>query len=421
MKVLVVGSGAREHALAWKLSQSPQVEKIYAAPGNAGTALIAENLPLHPSEFPKLGQAALEEGIGLVVIGPETALAEGIVDYFGDLGIPIFGPTRAAAQIEASKAFAKELMEKYGVPTTRGVTFSSLARAREYVESQPPPMVVKADGLAAGKGVTVCRSREEALAALEDALEKRIFGEAGNRVIVEECLFGREASFLAFTDGRTVVPMVPACDYKTVLDNDRGPNTGGMGGYSPPGFLPQEVARSLQSTVLEPVVEAMAREGMPYRGVLYAGFMMTDDGPRVLEFNCRFGDPETQIIMPRLKSDLLDILLAVVHGNLHQIDVEWDDKACVGVVVASGGYPGEFETGIPITDLDKLAENVLVFHAGTRPGEGPGEILTDGGRVLTVAALGEGVSDARRKVYEGLGLIHFRGCHFRTDIGEREE
>jgi phosphoribosylamine--glycine ligase len=421
MKVLVVGSGAREHTLAWKLAQSPRVEKVYVAPGNAGTALIAQNLPLRPNEFQKLGEVARAENIDLVMVGPEAPLASGIVDHFESLGIPIFGPTRSAAQIEASKVFAKEIMHKYDIPTPRGITFSSFARAKEYVESQPPPLVVKADGLAAGKGVAVCRSREEALAALEVTLEQRVFGEAGDRVIVEECLVGMEASLLAFTDGKTVVPMVPACDYKPVFDNDQGPNTGGMGGYSPPGFFNEELTQSIQETILEPVVRAMAQEGSPYRGVLYAGLMITEDGPRVLEFNCRFGDPETQVTLPRLKTDLMDILMAVIDGNLHQITIEWDEKACVGVVIASGGYPGEYETEFPITGLDRLDKNVLVFHAGTKAGEKPGEILTDGGRVLTVAALGDTISQARRQVYSSLSLVHFPGCHFRTDIAEREE
>ncbi|MBC8273812.1 MAG: phosphoribosylamine--glycine ligase [Chloroflexi bacterium] len=419
MKVMVIGGGAREHALAWKIAQSPKITGLYVAPGNAGTAPIAHNLNIRPNDIEALGKAAQDIGIDLTVVGPEAPLASGVVDYFEGLGLPIFGPTKAATQIESSKVFAKKLMQQYGIPCPNGITFSNYSEARKYLESQSAPVVVKADGLASGKGVTVASSKEEALKALSDIMEGRIFGSAGDSVLIEECLTGREVSLLAFTDGKTVIPMIPACDYKRVLDNDQGPNTGGMGSYSPPGFFNAELTRQVMKTILQPAVSAMAHEGMPYKGVLYAGLMIATDEPKVLEFNARFGDPETQAILPRLQTDLVDILLAIVDNRLSELTVEWNNDACVGVVMASAGYPGNYKTGFPITGLDKLDEEILVFHAGTKFGENS-RVYTDGGRVLTVTASGKTMAEAKAKVYHNLPRIHFDGCHYRKDIAARE-
>ena len=419
MKVLVIGGGAREHALAWKIAQSPKVTQLLVAPGNAGTAAIARNLNIRANEIDSLTKAAHELNIDLTLVGPEAPLAAGIVDRFGQLGLPIFGPTKAAAQIESSKVYARNLMQKYGIPCPAGVSFYSHAEAKKYVESMSMPIVVKADGLAAGKGVTVAGSKEEALKALADIMGARVFGSAGDQVIIEECLVGKEVSLLAFTDGKTVMPMVPACDYKRVFDGDRGPNTGGMGSYSPPGFFGDKLTAEVVKTILQPVIKAMAREDTPYKGVLYAGLMIADTGPKVLEFNARFGDPETQAILPRLKTDLVDILLAVVDNKLDQTVVKWTEEPCVGVVMASGGYPGNYKTGLEITGLDKLNDDVMVFHAGTKLGE-DSRIYTDGGRVLTVAAAGKNMAEARARVYGNLPRIHFDGCHYRQDIAARE-
>jgi phosphoribosylamine--glycine ligase len=416
---MVIGGGAREHALAWKISQSPKVKKLYVAPGNAGTAAIANNLNIRPNDIEALAKAAQDIGIDLTIVGPEAPLASGIVDYFGRLGLPIFGPTKAATQIESSKVFAKKLMQKYGIPCPNSITFSSYSEAEKYIESQPAPIVVKADGLAAGKGVTVASSKEEALKALSDIIKTKIFGSAGDSVVIEEYLTGKEVSLLAFTDGKTVIPMVPACDYKRVFDNDQGPNTGGMGSYSPPGFFDAELTQQIMKIILQPVVEVMAQESMPYKGVLYAGLMIAADGPKVLEFNARFGDPETQAILPRLQTDLVDILLAIVDNKLNKVAVEWNNDACVGVVMASGGYPGNYKTGFPITGLDKLDKEILVFHAGTKLGENA-QICTDGGRVLTVTATGKNMTEARAKVYRNLPRIRFDGCHYRKDIAAGE-
>jgi len=419
LKIMVIGGGAREHALAWKISQSPKVKKLYVAPGNAGTASIANNLNIRPNDTEALARAVLDIGIDLTVVGPEAPLASGIVDYFGRLGLPIFGPTKAATQIESSKVFAKKLMQKYGIPCPNSVTFSEYSEAKKYIESQPAPIVIKADGLAAGKGVTVASSKEEALKALSDIMKTKIFGSAGDSVVIEECLSGKEVSLLAFTDGKTVIPMVPACDYKRVFDNDRGPNTGGMGSYSPPGFFDAELTQQVMKTILRPTVEAMAQENMPYKGVLYAGLMIAADGPKVLEFNARFGDPETQAILPRLQTDLVDILLAIVDNKLNEVAVEWNDDACVGVVMASAGYPGNYKTGFTITGLDNLDKEIMVFHAGTKLGENS-QVYTDGGRVLTVTATGKNMAEARTKVYQNLPRIQFEGCHYRKDIAARE-
>lgn len=419
MRVLVIGSGAREHALAWKIAQSPRVKEVYVAPGNAGTASIGYNIPADLRDIDSLTRIALDLGIELAIIGPEGPLAMGIVDRFERQGIPVFGPTQNAARIETSKVFAKHLMQKYSIPCARGATFSDYSDAMKYILGHPLPVVIKADGLAAGKGVTVALTKDEAITALTDIMEKKIFGPAGDSVVIEEYLAGKEVSLLAFSDGKTIIPMVPACDYKRAFDNDEGPNTGGMGGYSPPGFFDSTLLSQAVETILKPAIKAMDKEGGPYKGVLYAGLMVTAEGPRVLEFNARFGDPETQVILPRLKTDLLDILLAVVNTELHQLTIEWSADACVGVVIASQGYPGSYRTGFPISGLDSLDKNVLVFHAGTRLGE-DGKVYTAGGRVLTITATGKTVADARRKVYENLPRITFEGCYYRKDIALRE-
>jgi phosphoribosylamine--glycine ligase len=419
LKILVVGGGGREHTLVWKIAQSPKAEKVFAAPGNGGTAAIAENLNLRPTDIEGLGQAAKEKGIDLVVVGPEAPLASGIVDHLDKLGIPVFGPTKAATQIESSKVFARNLMEKYGIPCPKGGTFSAYSEAHEYLQRQRAPVVVKADGLATGKGVIIAGSLDEADKAIADIMETRVFGSAGDRVLIDEYISGREVSLIAFTDGKTVSPMVPACDYKKIGDNDEGPNTGGMGSYSPPGFFSAQMVQKATNDILLPTVKAMAKEGFLYKGVLYAGLMIVDEEPVVLEFNARFGDPETQVILPLLKTDLVDILMAVVQGNLDQLKIEWSPEAGVGVVMASGGYPGRYETGFAIRGIDSVDKDVLVFHAGTKSGNDR-VIYTDGGRVLAVVAIGRDMAEAREKVYHNITGIHFRGCYYRKDIALRE-
>jgi phosphoribosylamine--glycine ligase len=416
-----VGGGAREHTLVWKLLQSPKAKEIYVAPGNAGTARAAHNLDISPTDIDSLAETAQKKAIELVVVGPEAPLAEGIVDRFQNIGIPVFGPTQRAAQVETSKVFAKELMLKYNIPCARSVSFSKYSKAKEYIQKQTPPIVVKADGLAAGKGVTVADSIPQAVEALTNIMETRAFGAAGDRVIIEERLSGREMSSFAFTDGTTVVPMVAACDYKPVFDGDQGPNTGGMGSYSPPHFYNSKLDKTVKQTILEPAVKAMAQEKRRYQGVLYGGLMITNDGPKVLEFNARFGDPEAQVTLPRLKTDLVDIMLAVINGNLDQLNIEWSDDACVGVVMASAGYPGSYKTGLPITGLDNLDRGITVFHAGTKVGPEPGQVLTNGGRVLTVVATGNTIAKAREKVYNNIPRIHFDGRHYRRDIAAVKE
>ncbi len=415
----MVGGGGREHTLVWKIVQSPRVDRVFAAPGNAGTAAIAENLSLRPTDIEGLGKAAQEKGVDLVVVGPEAPLASGIVDHFDGLGIPVFGPTEAATQIESSKAFARKLMEKHGIPCPKGAVFTSYHEAREYLQEQRFPVVIKADGLAAGKGVITAASLSEAEKALAGIMSEKMFGSAGDKVVIDEYIVGREVSLIAFTDGRTVSAMVPACDYKKIGDNDQGPNTGGMGSYSPPGFFSAGMTDKVTGNILLPAVKAMAEEGMPYRGVLYAGLMIVNGEPVVLEFNARFGDPETQVVLPLLKTDLVDILMAVVQGNLDRVRTEWSSEACVGVVMASGGYPGNYRTGFPIRGMDSVDRDVLVFHAGTKLGD-KGVVRTDGGRVLAVVGVGKDMAEARDNVYNNISRISFEGCYYRKDIALRE-
>jgi len=419
LKILVIGGGAREHTLVWKIAQSPKVKQIYVAPGNAGTASIAQNLNIAPSDIEELGKVARDKHVDLAVIGPESPLTQGIVDHFDSLGIPAFGPTKAATQIESSKVFARNLMQKYGIPCPKGAVFSAHHEARKYLEQQQPPIVVKADGLAAGKGTIITETLDEAQKTLSDIMKTKIFGSAGDRVIIDEYLTGKEVSLLAFTDGKTVVPMIPACDYKKIGDNDQGPNTGGMGGYSPPGFFTAKLVNKATNAILLPAVKAMADEGIPYKGVLYAGLMLTGREILNLEFNARFGDPESQVTLPLLKTDLVDILMAVVEGKLDQVKIEWSSDACVGVVMSSGGYPGSYKTGFPIKGLDKAEKDALIFHAGTRLGD-DGTIYTSGGRVLTVACIGKNIAEARERVYAHLPDIYFEGCYYRKDIALRE-
>ena len=415
MKILVVGGGAREHTLVWKLAQSPKVKEIYVAPGNAGTAQIAQNLDIKPTDIDALVKTASEKRIDLTVVGPESPLSEGIADRFLIRGMQIFGATKQAAAIESSKVFAKELMQKYNIPCAKSVSFSDYKKAKEYLQQQKAPIVVKADGLAAGKGVIVADSIPQALEALSQIMEARAFGAAGDRVIIEDYLSGREMSVFAFSDGHTVIPMMSACDYKPAFDGNKGPNTGGMGSYSPPPFLTPALAKTVREKIMEPTIKAMHDEGRPYRGVLYGGLMITKDGPRVLEFNARFGDPEAQVTLPLLKTDLVDIMLAVNDNRLAQMKVEWSGDACVGVVMASGGYPGSYKSGFAVSGLDNLDKDIVVFHAGTKVGA-KGEILTSGGRVLTVMARGKSLAEARERVYANIPRIRFEGCHYRKDI-----
>ena len=415
LKILVVGGGAREHTLVWKLAQSPKVKEIFAAPGNAGTAQIAQNLDIKPADIDALAKAAQEKRIDLTVVGPEAPLAEGIADKFLIRGMQIFGATKQATEIESSKVFSKELMQKYNIPCAGSVSFSDYKKAKEYLQQQKAPIVVKADGLAAGKGVIVAESIPQAMAALSKIMEARAFGAAGDRVLIEEYLSGREMSVFAFSDGHTVVPMMAACDYKPAFDGNKGPNTGGMGSYSPPPFLTPALAETVREKIMEPTVKALYEEGRAYRGVLYGGLMISDSNPKVLEFNARFGDPEAQVTLPLLQTDLVDIMLAVNNNKLDQIKIEWSDDACVGVVMASGGYPGSYKTGFAISGLDNLDKDIVVFQAGTKLGPN-GQILTSGGRVLTVMARGKSLAEAREKVYANVPRIHFEGCHYRQDI-----
>ena len=418
MKILVVGNGAREHTIVWKLAQSPKVKALYTAPGNAGTARISENLEIAANDIKSLSKAAQQKNIDLVVVGPEVPLAEGIVDHFESIGIPIFGASKLAAEIESSKVFSKGLMQKYNIPCAKSVSFSDFNAAKEYVQKQKPPVVIKADGLAAGKGVVVAATIDEAIAALTDFMQGKKLGAAANQVLVEDFMKGREMSFFAFSDGTTVLPLVSACDYKRVNEGDRGPNTGGMGSYSPPVFNTPALQKKIMETIMLPTIQAMTKEGRQYRSVLYGGLMVDKDSVRVVEFNARFGDPETQVILPRLKTDLVDIILAVVKGKLSQIKIEITDDACVGVVLASGGYPDSYKTGFPISGLPDVDKDVMVFHAGTKVGATPWEVLTNGGRVLTVVAMGKTLAEAKAKAYDNASRISFEGCHYRKDIAQ---
>ncbi|MBR5581976.1 MAG: phosphoribosylamine--glycine ligase [Phascolarctobacterium sp.] len=421
MKILLIGGGGREHALAWKLAQSPKVESILAAPGNPGIAELpkCECVALNLDDLEKVADFAEDNGIELTVVGPEATLVAGIADVFKRRGMPVFGPSKAAAQLEGSKAFSKELMAKYDIPTAFFKVCEDIETAKAYVEEKGAPIVVKADGLAAGKGVVVAMTKEEALAAIDDMMGDQIFGNAGARVVLEEFMEGEEASLLAFTDGKIVVPMIAAQDHKRIFDNDEGPNTGGMGTYAPAPVMTDVLRLKATEIVLKPVVAAMAEEGTPYQGCLYAGLMINGDSVKVVEFNCRFGDPETQVIMPLLDGDLAEIMLACATGTLDEVEVAWHDKAAVCVVMASGGYPGKYENGKEITGLaDANAdEATVVFHAGTKAVDG--KIVTAGGRVLGVTSVDKNIRDARDRAYAAVEKVKFDQVFYRKDIAWR--
>ena len=418
MRILVVGGGGREHALVWKLAQSPRVEKIFCAPGNPGIARIAECVDISADNIKALCGFAREQNIDLTVVGPEKPLTEGIVDYFSAQGLRVFGPSQAAARLEGSKTFAKERMRAYHVPTADFAVFTSAAEARDYILRRGTGVVVKADGLAAGKGVVVAETAAEALAAVDEIMLKKVHGEAGSQVVLEERLLGEEASLLAFTDGTTVVPMVAAQDHKRVGDGDTGPNTGGMGAYAPAPVVTPALQEQICRTILQPMVDGMRRDGIIYRGCLYAGLMITADGPKVIEFNARFGDPETQVVLPLLAGDLVPILEACVDGTLSGCDVRWMDGAAVCVVMAAGGYPGEYRRGDPITGVSEAeAGGVVVFHAGT--GFAGDSMVTNGGRVLGVTAVAGSIAAAVEKVYPSVERIRFTGAQYRRDIAHR--
>ena len=418
MRILVVGSGGREHALTWKLAQNPTVDKIFAAPGNAGIAEIAECLQADPSDAETMSNLAEDLGIDLTVIGPEGPLVAGLADELASRGLPVFGPTKAAARIEGSKAWAKEVMEKAGVPTARARSFTEVAGALDFLDELESPYVIKADGLAAGKGVYICADRADAVRALEECLVVSRFGEAGATVVVEEFLHGEELSLFCLTDGRAVLPLAAAQDFKRALDGDEGPNTGGMGAYSPVAHMPADVVGRAVKEIFEPVVRQLDHEGARFQGLLYGGLMVTPDGPKVLEFNCRFGDPETQVVLPRMDSDLAEPMLACAEGNLAPYAPRWRPDACVTVVLASGGYPGDHETGKEIKGIGEAAamSDVFVFHAGTRKRR---KLVTAGGRVLAVSALGADLAQARARAYDAVEAIDFKGKQFRTDIALR--
>ncbi|GIP50251.1 phosphoribosylamine--glycine ligase [Paenibacillus sp. J53TS2] len=420
MDILVIGAGGREHAICWSLAKSPKAGTIYCAPGNAGIGELAELVPIQVNEFDKLAAFAEEKRIGLVVVGPDDPLADGIVDVFEAKKIPVFGPRKNAAHIEGSKTFMKDLLKKYNIPTAAYEKFDNYEQALAYLQSRPVPIVIKADGLAAGKGVTVAFTRDEAETALKNIMIDKVFGESGSQVVIEEFLEGQEMSILAFVNGETVRPMAAAQDHKQVYDGDKGPNTGGMGTYSPLPHIADSIIEEAIETIIKPTAKAMVAEGRPFHGVLFAGLMIAPDGkPKTIEFNARFGDPETQVVLPRLKSDLLDIFLAAVNGTLDQAEIEWSDEAAVCVVLASGGYPASYPKGLPIRGLDEAkAAGALVFHAGTARGK-CGELVTNGGRVLGVVGLGKTIAEARDKAYEAAGSIAFEGKHQRTDIAAK--
>lgn len=421
MNVLVVGSGGREHAIVWKLAQSDKVDKIYCAPGNGGIAEIAECVPIGVMEFDKLTEFAENNNIGLTVVAPDDPLAAGAVDAFEGAGLKAFGPNKAAAIIEGSKAFSKDLMKNYNIPTAAYEVFDNSKDAIDYIKEQNKfPVVVKADGLALGKGVIVAKTFTEAEQAVHEIMDDKVFGAAGGKVVIEEFLVGPEISVLAFTDGKTMKPMVSAQDHKRAYDNDEGPNTGGMGTFSPSRIYTQDVADECMKNIFIPTMNAMNSEGRTFKGVLYFGLMKTADGVKVIEYNCRFGDPETQVVLPRLKSDLFEIFNAVVDENLDEIDIEWEDNACVCVVLASGGYPKNYEKGYKINGLDEAKkQGAIVFHAGTKLENG--DVFTNGGRVLGITALGDNLDSAIKKAYDYVKFIDFKDVHYRHDIGIKKD
>lgn len=423
MRILVIGSGGREHALVWKIAQSKLADKIFCAPGNGGISQAAECIDIKAQDLPRLLDFARKEKIDLTVVGPEAPLSLGIVDEFRNYKLRIFGPAKLAAQLEASKVFAKELMAKYNVPTADFKVFDNADEAKKYIEKIGTPCVVKADGLAQGKGVVVAKSVDEAKQAVTQMMQEKIFGDAGNKVIIEECLEGQEASIIVFTDAKEVVPLASSQDHKRIFDGDKGPNTGGMGAYSPAPVVTPQVFQEILEKIVYRTIGGLAKEGIDYKGVLYAGVMLTGGGPKTLEFNVRFGDPETQAILPRLNADLLEVMLATAEVKLNKIaksgGLKWDNRACACVVCASGGYPGEYEKGKEIFGLDEAAriKDAVVFHSGTKKENN--KIFTSGGRVLGVTGLGNTIKDAIDKTYQAIGKINFEGMHYRKDIGYR--
>lgn len=417
MKVLVIGGGGREHTIVWKLAQSPKVTKIYCAPGNGGISALAQCVPIGATALTELADFAEKEQIDLTVVGPDDPLAMGAVDVFEARGLRVFGPNREAAQLEASKVFSKNLMKKYHLPTAAYEVFSDSASALAYLQNAKFPIVVKADGLALGKGVIIAKDLAEAEDAVRGMMEEGQFGTAGSRVVIEEFMTGPEVSVLAFCDGKHVVPMVSAQDHKRAYDHDEGPNTGGMGTFSPSRVYTPEIAAVCEKEIFKPTVEALLSEGITFKGVLYFGLMLTEDGPKILEYNARFGDPETQVVLPRLKTDLVDIFEAAIDGTLDKLKVEWDDGAAVCVVMASGGYPKKYQTGYPISGIPEAEEEdgITVFHAGTKAENG--QVLTSGGRVLGVTAVGKDLDEAIKKSYAAVEKIHFENVHYRRDIG----
>ena len=419
MKVLVVGSGGREHALAWKIAQSPLVDRLFCAPGNAGIGQVAECINIEATDVLKLRRFARDNAMDLTVVGPEAPLTKGIVDAFKSADLRVFGPSQQAARLEGSKVFAKQLMQRHDIPTADFRVFNGVDRAKAYLDMVGAPIVVKADGLAAGKAAIVCQTLEEAKDAVDRIMIRREFGEAGDQIVIESMLEGEEASMIAFTDGRTIAVLPSTQDHKPIYDDDKGPNTGGMGAYSPAPVITDDVAAHIEREVLVQTVHAMNREDKPFHGVLYAGIMVTNEGPQVLEFNCRMGDPETQPLMMRLKSDLVPILLATIDGTLEEMEPEWDERPTVCVVMASGGYPGSYGKGYPIRGLEEAArmKDVVVFHAGTRLLDG--EVVTAGGRVLGVTAIGDTIREAKDRAYAAVAKIHYQDAYYRTDIAQK--
>jgi phosphoribosylamine--glycine ligase len=419
MKVLVVGSGGREHALVWKIAQSPRVKEVVCAPGNGGISRLARCVAVAADDLEGLVRLCKEEKIDLTIVGPEVPLCMGIVDLFQKEGLTIFGATKGAAQLEGSKAFAKDLMRTYNIPSAEYRVFDDHDQAAAYIKKEGTPIVVKADGLAAGKGVIVAETEEEAISALDAIMVKRAFGEAGERVVIEECLVGEEASFIAFSDGEHVLPLASSQDHKPIYDDDKGPNTGGMGAYSPAPVVTPPLHDRIMEQIMIPTIKALAAEGYPYRGVLYAGLMIKDNEPKVLEFNCRLGDPETQPIVMRMKGDLVPVLEACIEGGLADVEIGWDPRTAVCVVMASEGYPGSYEKGKRIKGLDVVekAEGVYCFHAGTKVEND--HYLTAGGRVLGVTGLGKGIKEAMENTYRAVAEITWDGAHYRTDIGKK--
>jgi len=419
MKVLLIGSGGREHTLVWKIIQSPKVSQIYCAPSNAGISQLARCVDIDANNIDKLADFAQKENIDLTVVGPELPLSKGIVNEFNKQGLRIFGPSKEATEIESSKVFSKHLMKKYNIPTANYEVFQNSEEAFDYIKQQTFPLVIKADGLAAGKGVFIVKNLNQAGDALNTLMKKKTFGEAGRQIVIEEFLKGEEVSILAFCDGKTVVPMVSSQDHKKIFNDDQGPNTGGMGAYSPVPFYLNEFKKTVLEEILKPTVKGLQSEGREYKGVLYAGLVLTKEGPKVLEFNARFGDPETQVVLPRLKTDLVDILNAVIEGSLHKINIEWNNNSAVCVVAASGGYPGKYQKGKVISGLERLEKmkDIIAFHAGTKFQDG--KIVTSGGRVLGITAWGDTISKAKEKAYEGVEKIYFEDMYYRKDIAAK--